>query len=77
MRMKIKGKAVGMQTSKTLRSDRQWVKIVRDSDDRKFTFYRGNLGESRAHEEQSYPFEFVPTWAEAEKHAQERMAAYQ
>lgn len=63
--------------SKIIRSGSQWVKITRDGKAHKFTFCRGNAGVCVAHEEQSMSFEFVPTWADAKKHAQDRIAAYQ
>lgn len=66
-----------MQTEKTIRAGSQWVKITRDSNARKFVFARGNAGALKAKEVQTYPFTFIPTWDDAIKHAQERMAAYQ
>jgi len=65
-----------MLTEKAIRANDQWVKITRDSNAHKFTFARGYAEVLQAHEEQSFSFEFMPTWAYAVEHAQRRMAVY-
>lgn len=64
------------RSTKTIRTDRQWVKITRDSNARQFTFYRGDKGVLKAKEVQSFSFTFIQTWADAKEHALLRMASY-
>lgn len=65
------------QTDRTIREDAQWVKITRDSKAQTFTFARGDAGALKAKEVQTYTFNNIRTWADAESHAKSRMAVYQ
>jgi hypothetical protein len=65
------------QTDRTMREGALWMKITRDSKARTFTFARGYAGDAKAVEIQSFPFKRIPTWAEAEAHAQGNLSAYQ
>ena len=65
------------QTNRTIREGSQWVKVTRDSKARTFTFARGDAGVMKANDIRTYPFAFVPTWADAEGLAKSNMATFQ
>lgn len=65
-----------MATDKTIRNGTQWIKIIRDNQNRTFTFARGYVGESQAHHIDTWGFELVKTWQEAIEKAEEKMQIY-
>lgn len=65
-----------MTTYKTIRNETQWIKIIRDNQNRTFTFARGYVGENQAHHIDTWGFEWVKTWQEAIEKAEEKMQIY-
>lgn len=63
------------ETTKTLRTQRQWLKITRNAEQRYFAFAIGWAGEPpcRELEPQRYPFTFMSTWTDAIAHAERRL----
>ena len=62
-----------MNTTRTIRTDRQWVQITRNADIKTWTIARGWAGEFKAHDITHWPFKFAPTWVEAENVARLRL----
>ena len=64
-------------TDRTIRSDKQWVKITRDNQRRTFCFARGYVGAAAAHELETLFMKWVANWAEATERAHRAIATYE
>ena len=62
------------QTERYIRSDCQWVKVTRDPKARTFTLARGWNSSVKAHDVTTWPMRYVPTWADAEAMARQKIA---
>jgi hypothetical protein len=63
-------------TERTIRADKQWVKITRDNKKREYTFARGYEGQYKANNIRVQPFTILLNWYEAEDWAKYMMSAY-
>jgi hypothetical protein len=63
-------------TERTIRADKQWVKITRDNQKRNYTFAVGREGQYKAHNIRVQPFTVLPNWLEAEDWAKYMMTAF-
>lgn len=60
-----------------VRSPRQWVKITRRADEKRWYFARGYTGEVKAHDLSYWPFKHLATWQDAIDHAKQQIKDYE
>ena len=63
-------------TEKTIRTNSQWVKIVRDNKERKYSFARGYNHNYSATEIRYCSFKYCANWAESLDFAQRMINSY-
>jgi hypothetical protein len=56
-------------TTQYVRGHKQWVKVIRDAKQRRWTFARGYEGVVTAHTREQWSIASLPTWDDAIDHA--------